>query len=116
MIGNSHGSGLPINVPSVDLVEIGAGGGSMARVERGILRVGPESAGADPGPACYGLGGREATVTDANLLLGYLDADFFLGGARVSIAAAAERGHRAARGEAARRGPTSRRPGASISW
>ena len=82
MIGNRHGSGLPINVPSVDLVEIGAGGGSLARVERGILRVGPESAGADPGPACYGLGGREATVTDANLVLGYLDADFFLGGAR----------------------------------
>jgi N-methylhydantoinase A len=82
MIGMRHGSGLPINVPSVDLVEIGAGGGSVARVERGILRVGPESAGAEPGPACYGLGGREPTVTDANLVLGYLDPDFFLGGAR----------------------------------
>lgn len=82
MIGLRHGSGLPINVPSVDLVEIGAGGGSRARVERGILRVGPESAGAEPGPACYGLGGQEPTVTDANLVLGYLDADFFLGGAR----------------------------------
>jgi N-methylhydantoinase A len=82
MIGMRHGSGLPINVPSVDLVEIGAGGGSLARVERGILRVGPHSAGAEPGPACYGLGGREPTVTDANLVLGYLDADFFLGGAR----------------------------------
>jgi N-methylhydantoinase A len=82
MIGMRHGSGLPINVPSVDLVEIGAGGGSLARVERGILRVGPDSAGAEPGPACYGRGGREATVTDANLLLGYLDAAFFLGGAR----------------------------------
>jgi len=82
MIGMRHGSGLPINVPSIDLVEIGAGGGSVARVERGILRVGPDSAGAEPGPACYGLGGQEPTVTDANLALGYLDADFFLGGAR----------------------------------
>ncbi len=82
MIGMRHGSGLPVNVPSIDLVEIGAGGGSVARVERGILRVGPESAGAEPGPACYGLGGREPTVTDANLALGYLDPDFFLGGAR----------------------------------
>src|SRR5207253_3882889 len=82
MIGMRAGSGLPINVPSVELVEIGAGGGSTARVERGILRVGPHSAGADPGPACYGLGGEEPTVTDANLVLGYLDADFFLGGAR----------------------------------
>jgi N-methylhydantoinase A len=82
MIGMRHGSGLPINVASVDLVEIGAGGGSVARVERGILRVGPHSAGAEPGPACYGLGGREPTVTDANLVLGYLDENFFLGGAR----------------------------------
>jgi N-methylhydantoinase A len=82
MIGMRHGSGLPINVPSVDLVEIGAGGGSLARVERGILRVGPESAGSEPGPACYGLGGRAPTVTDANLVLGYLDPAFFLGGAR----------------------------------
>ena len=82
MIGMRHGSGLPINVPSVDLVEIGAGGGSIARVERGILRVGPESAGSDPGPACYGLGGRQPTVTDANLVLGYLDPRYFLGGTR----------------------------------
>jgi N-methylhydantoinase A len=82
MIGMRHGSGLPINVPSVDLVEIGAGGGSVARVERGILRVGPDSAGAEPGPACYGGGGQQPTVTDANLVLGYLDPDFFLGGAR----------------------------------
>src|SRR5207247_849201 len=82
MIGMRHGSGLPINVPSVDLVEIGAGGGSIARIERGIVRVGPESAGADPGPACYGRGGTEPTVTDANLVLGYLDPAYFLGGAR----------------------------------
>ncbi len=75
------GSGLPIRVPVVELIEIGAGGGSIARVDRmGLLKVGPDSAGADPGPACYALGGREPTVTDADLLLGYLDADFFLGG------------------------------------
>jgi N-methylhydantoinase A/oxoprolinase/acetone carboxylase beta subunit len=90
MIGMRTGSGLPINVPSVELVEIGAGGGSLARVERGMLKVGPRSAGAEPGPACYGLGGHEPTVTDANLLLGYLDADFFLGGARRLDVAAAE--------------------------
>ena len=89
MIGMRKGSGLPVQVPSVDLAEIGAGGGSRARIERGILRVGPESAGADPGPACYGLGGSEPTVTDANLVLGYLDAGFFLGGARrLDVAAA----------------------------
>ena len=76
-----RGSGLPLLVPSVELIEIGAGGGSIARVdETGILRVGPASAGARPGPACYGMGGREATVTDANLLLGYLDPAYFLGG------------------------------------
>jgi N-methylhydantoinase A len=75
------GSGLPIRVPVVELIEIGAGGGSVARVDRmALLKVGPDSAGADPGPACYGAGGQEPTVTDADLLLGYLDADFFLGG------------------------------------
>jgi len=75
------GSGLPIKAPVIDMIEIGAGGGSIARVDQlGLLKVGPRSAGADPGPACYGLGGKEPTVTDANLLLGYLDADFFLGG------------------------------------
>jgi N-methylhydantoinase A len=75
------GSGLPIRVPVVELIEIGAGGGSIARVDRmGLLKVGPDSAGADPGPAAYGAGGREPTVTDADLLLGYLDAGFFLGG------------------------------------
>jgi N-methylhydantoinase A len=63
------------------MIEIGAGGGSIARVDRlGLLKVGPDSAGADPGPACYGLGGRLPTVTDADLVLGYLDAGFFLGG------------------------------------
>ena len=75
------GSGLTIQVPVVDLMEIGAGGGSVAKVSRmGTLQVGPESAGADPGPACYGRGGEDPCVTDADLLLGYLDADYFLGG------------------------------------
>jgi N-methylhydantoinase A len=76
------GSGLPVRVPVIEMIEIGAGGGSIARVDRlGLLKVGPDSAGADPGPACYGLGGRLPTVTDADLVLGYLDAGFFLGGA-----------------------------------
>ncbi len=75
------GSGLPVKVPVVELIEIGAGGGSIARVDSlGLLKVGPDSAGADPGPACYGRGGTEPTVTDADLLLGYLDPAFFLGG------------------------------------
>jgi N-methylhydantoinase A len=74
-------SGLPVRAPVVDLIEIGAGGGSIARADRfGLPRVGPDSAGADPGPACYGRGGSAPTVTDADLLLGYLDPDFFLGG------------------------------------
>jgi N-methylhydantoinase A len=75
------GSGLPIQVPVVDLMEIGAGGGSIAKISNmGLLQVGPESAGADPGPACYKQGGDNPTVTDADLVLGYLDPDFFLGG------------------------------------
>lgn len=75
------GSGLPIQVPVVDLMEIGAGGGSIARIGKmGLLQVGPDSAGADPGPVCYGLGGKNPTVTDADLVLGYLDPDWFLGG------------------------------------
>ncbi|HDI78412.1 MAG TPA: hydantoinase/oxoprolinase family protein [Desulfobacteraceae bacterium] len=75
------GSGLTIQVPVVDLMEIGAGGGSIAKVSSlGTLQVGPESSGADPGPICYGRGGREPCVTDADLLLGYLDEDYFLGG------------------------------------
>jgi len=76
-----RGSGLPLKVPSVDLIEIGAGGGSAAYVdELGLLRVGPRSTGSDPGPACYGRGGDEPTVTDADLVLGYLNANYFLGG------------------------------------
>jgi N-methylhydantoinase A len=76
-----RGSGLPILIPSIDLIEIGAGGGSIAHVnDLGLLNVGPESAGADPGPACYGQSGTGATVTDADLVLGYLNPDNFLGG------------------------------------
>jgi N-methylhydantoinase A len=67
-------------VPTIDIVSIGAGGGSIAWVDLGRLRVGPQSAGADPGPACYGRGGVDATVTDANVVLGYIDPDYFLGG------------------------------------
>ncbi len=75
------GSGLPVVVPAVNLVEIGAGGGSIAWVNNlGLLKVGPQSAESDPGPACYGRGGSEPTVTDANLILGYLNPDYFLGG------------------------------------
>ena len=75
------GSGFPVSVPSVDLVEIGAGGGSQAWVDDlGLLKVGPESTGAMPGPACYGRGGTHAAVTDSDLALGNLDAEFFLGG------------------------------------
>jgi N-methylhydantoinase A len=75
------GSGLPLLVPAIDMIEIGAGGGSIARVNAlGVIEVGPESAAADPGPACYGRGGTQPTVTDADLLLGHLDAANFLGG------------------------------------
>ena len=86
-----RGSGLAIRIPAIDMIEIGAGGGSIAEIDdRGLLRVGPRSAGADPGPACYGRGGTRPTLTDANLVLGYLDAGFFLGGAMGLDRAAAE--------------------------
>jgi N-methylhydantoinase A len=76
-----RGSGTPVSVPVIDMIEIGVGGGSIASVDAlGLLKVGPHSAGADPGPACYGLGGTEPTVTDADLVLGYLDPGYFLGG------------------------------------
>ena len=75
------GSGLPVRIPVIDMIEIGAGGGSIARVDSlGLLKVGPESSGADPGPVCYRQGGTEPTVTDADLVLGYLDPNYFLGG------------------------------------
>ena len=86
------GSGLPAAVPVYDLLEIGAGGGSIARVDDlGLIRVGPDSAGSAPGPACYGLGGAAPTVTDADLALGYLNPDYFLGGRMRLDRAAAER-------------------------
>ncbi|MCC7021453.1 MAG: hydantoinase/oxoprolinase family protein [Thermomicrobiales bacterium] len=73
--------GLPVATPTIDMTTIGAGGGSIAWVDKGgLLRVGPQSAGADPGPVCYDTGGEEVTVTDANLVLGRLNADYFLGG------------------------------------
>jgi N-methylhydantoinase A len=75
------GSGLPVKIPTIELIEIGAGGGSIAHVdELGLLKVGPESAGADPGPACYEKGNKFPTVTDANLVLGIINPDNFLGG------------------------------------
>ncbi len=86
------GSGLPILIPSVDMIEIGAGGGSIASVsELGLLKVGPQSAGSTPGPVAYGRGGERPTVTDADLVLGYLSADNFLGGDMKLDRAGAER-------------------------
>jgi 5-oxoprolinase (ATP-hydrolysing) len=83
--------GLPIALPAIDLRTVGAGGGSIAWVDRGgLLRVGPRSAGASPGPICYGLGGEEVTVTDANLVLGRLDPAYFLGGRMLLHADAAQ--------------------------
>jgi N-methylhydantoinase A len=91
------GSGLPVRLPVIDLIEIGAGGGSIASVDQtGLLKVGPRSAGSDPGPACYGLGGSEPTVTDAALVLGYLDPRGSLSGAvklRPDLAEAAIKTH-----------------------
>jgi N-methylhydantoinase A len=75
-----YATGLPVQIPMIDIQEVGTGGGSIARVELGALHVGPESAGAQPGPVCYGQGGSEPTITDANLILGRLGAERFLGG------------------------------------
>ncbi|MGE0853691.1 MAG: hydantoinase/oxoprolinase family protein [Hyphomicrobiaceae bacterium] len=87
-----QGSGLAVRIPVIDMIEIGAGGGSIAEIDdRGLLRVGPRSAGADPGPVCYSRGGTRPTLTDANLMLGYLDPRFFLGGAMALDRAAAEK-------------------------
>lgn len=87
----AYGSDLPIQIPMIDIFEVGTGGGSIARVEQGTaLRVGPRSAGSMPGPACYGRGGLEPTVTDANLVLGRLDAERFLGGGMPLDMSAAE--------------------------
>lgn len=89
-VENRRGSGLPVDIPALDLVEVGTGGGSIAEIRHGTLRVGPRSAGASPGPACYGRGGTAPTVTDANLLLGYYGALGFGGGALTLDVAAAE--------------------------
>src|SRR5438552_12288172 len=79
--GSRPGTGFPVKIPVIDLAEVGAGGGSVAWVDAGgALRVGPQSAGAVPGPACYGRGGRQPTVTDADLVLGYLPAGRLAGG------------------------------------
>jgi N-methylhydantoinase A len=86
-----EGSGMPLTIPSIDMIEIGAGGGSIASMDNlGLLKVGPRSAGSEPGPACYGRGGSDPTVTDADLVLGLLDADNFLGGDMPLDKAAAE--------------------------
>jgi N-methylhydantoinase A len=86
-----RGSGLPVKLSVIDMIEIGAGGGSIAWIDSlGLMKVGPESAGAEPGPAAYGRGGTRPTVTDADLVLGYLDPDYFLGGQmRLDVDAAA---------------------------
>ena len=85
-----RGSGLPIQAPVIDMIEIGAGGGSIARVDDlGLLKVGPHSAGADPGPACYGLGNTRPTITDANVLLGRINAERPIGGNLASLDKAA---------------------------
>ncbi|MEM9355881.1 MAG: hydantoinase/oxoprolinase family protein [Pseudomonadota bacterium] len=81
LVRHRRGSGLPINVPAIEMLEIGAGGGSIARVDRGMIAVGPDSAGADPGPICYGRGGTQPTITDANVVLGYISPDGFNAGA-----------------------------------
>jgi N-methylhydantoinase A len=85
-----EGSGFPIRISTIELIEIGAGGGSIAQVDEiGLLKVGPRSAGSQPGPASYGLGGSEPTVTDADFLLGYLNPEYFAGGeVRVDLTAA----------------------------
>jgi len=81
MSSGARDAGEPIRIPVIDLAEVGAGGGSIAWIDAGgLMQVGPRSAGASPGPACYGFGGTEPTVTDANVVLGYLNPDYFLGG------------------------------------
>src|SRR2546426_487337 len=90
-VNNAPGSGLPMNIQAIDLVEIGAGGGSIARARLGVIAVGPESASSVPGPVCYGRGGVEPTVTDANVVLGYINPDYFAGGSVKLQPAAATR-------------------------
>ena len=88
----AEGSGLPLQIPAIDMIEIGAGGGSIASIDaRGLIQVGPLSASADPGPACYGKGNDKPTVTDCDLVLGYLDAGSFLAGRMTLDKTAAEK-------------------------
>jgi N-methylhydantoinase A len=90
-VNNAPGSGLPMNIQAIDLVEIGAGGGSIARANLGVIAVGPESASSTPGPVCYGRGGEQPTVTDADVVLGYVNPDYFAGGSMKLQAGAAAR-------------------------
>jgi len=90
-VNNAPGSGLPMNIQAIDLVEIGAGGGSIARAKLGVIAVGPESASSTPGPVCYGRGGVEPTVTDADVVLGYINPEYFAGGSIKLQAGAAAR-------------------------
>jgi N-methylhydantoinase A len=90
-VNNAPGSGLPMNIQAIDLVEIGAGGGSIAQARLGVIAVGPESASSAPGPVCYGRGGHEPTVTDADVVLGYINPDYFAGGSIKLEAGAAAR-------------------------
>ncbi len=91
LVRHKRGSGLPINVPAIEMLEIGAGGGSIARIDRGMIAVGPDSAGSEPGPVCYGRGGSDPTITDANVVLGYVSPDNFNSGAmRLDANAAAQ--------------------------
>src|SRR3989454_247016 len=90
-VNNAPGSGLPMNIQAIDLVEIGAGGGAIAQARLGVIAVGPESASSVPGPVCYGRGGVEPTVTDANVVLGYINPDYFAGGSVKLQPAAATR-------------------------
>ena len=90
-----EGSGLPVRISTIELIEIGAGGGCIAHVDEiGLLKVGPDSAGSEPGPACYGRGGKEPTVTDADFVLGYLDPAISLGGAMAHRHGGRRGGHR----------------------
>ena len=109
-------AGYPIMVPVVDLVEIGNGGGSIAWVDDfGKLHVGPQSAGAVPGPAAYGRGGTKATTTDANLWLGRINKDYFCGGEIIADMAAAEAAHRRRSAKSSASTPTRRRAASSAS-
>ena len=89
-VSYKRGSGLPLNITAIEMLEIGAGGGSIARTKMGLITVGPDSSGAEPGPICYGRGGTMPTITDGNLVLGYLNPDYFNGGAMHLSAGAGE--------------------------